>query len=82
MRSLDTIFFFFLTVVQEPKPETIRPYSVLQQTLVELKKRWKEKVSYNWICNQFKSLRQDLTVRHASLVCFMLTRAPLGRCNE
>jgi hypothetical protein len=40
----------------------IRPYPVLQQTLLELKKRWREKVSYVWICNQFKSLRQDLTV--------------------
>jgi SAC3 family protein LENG8/THP3 len=40
----------------------IRPYAILQQTLVELKKRWRAKVSYEWICNQFKSLRQDLTV--------------------
>ena len=40
----------------------IRPYPVLQQTLLELKNRWREKVSYVWICNQFKSLRQDLTV--------------------
>ena len=40
----------------------IRPYAVLQQTLVELKKRWRAKISYDWICNQLKSLRQDLTV--------------------
>jgi len=72
----------FLTVDQEPKPETIRPYPVLQQTLVELKKRWREKVSYNWICNQFKSLRQDLTVRPSSLAYFKLTCALLGRFNE
>lgn len=57
------LFKDYLRLTSEPKPETIRPYSVLQQTLVELKKRWKEKVSYNWICNQFKSLRQDLTVQ-------------------
>ena len=49
-------------VLQDPRPEMIRPYPVLQQTLLELKKRWREKVSYAWICNQFKSLRQDLTV--------------------
>lgn len=49
---------------QEPKPEQIRPYPILQQTLLELKKRWREKCNYNWICSQFKSLRQDLTVRH------------------
>ncbi|KAG1746681.1 SAC3/GANP/Nin1/mts3/eIF-3 p25 family-domain-containing protein [Suillus paluster] len=57
------LFKDYLRLTSEPKPETIRPYSVLQQTLIELKKRWKEKVSYNWICNQFKSLRQDLTVQ-------------------
>ena len=49
-------------LIQEPRPEMIRPYPVLQQTLLELKNRWREKVSYVWICNQFKSLRQDLTV--------------------
>ncbi|KAG2366884.1 SAC3/GANP/Nin1/mts3/eIF-3 p25 family-domain-containing protein [Suillus spraguei] len=57
------LFKDYLRLTSEPKPETIRPYSVLQQTLIELKKRWKDKVSYNWICNQFKSLRQDLTVQ-------------------
>lgn len=50
-------------IAQEPKPEQIRPYDVLQKTLTELKKRWREKANYNWICSQFKSLRQDLTVR-------------------
>ncbi|OAX39796.1 hypothetical protein K503DRAFT_769157 [Rhizopogon vinicolor AM-OR11-026] len=57
------LFKDYLRLTSEPKPETIRPYPVLQQTLIELKKRWREKVSYNWICNQFKSLRQDLTVQ-------------------
>jgi hypothetical protein len=55
-----------MPVLQEPKPETIRPYHVLQTTLLELKKRWREKAPYNWICSQFKSLRQDLTVRLSS----------------
>lgn len=41
----------------------IRPYSVLQMTLTELKKRWRAKCSYNWMCSQLKSVRQDLTVR-------------------
>ncbi|KAF8629064.1 hypothetical protein AX15_003562 [Amanita polypyramis BW_CC] len=57
------IFKDYLRLTTEPKPEQIRPYSVLQQTLTELKKKWKEKVSYNWICSQFKSLRQDLTIQ-------------------
>jgi len=54
---------------QEPKPETIRPYPILQKTLIELKERWKKKTPYNWICNQFKSLRQDLTVRFGLQTC-------------
>ncbi|KAF7430555.1 hypothetical protein PC9H_006263 [Pleurotus ostreatus] len=57
------LFKNYLRLTSEPKPESIRPYPVLQQTLLELKKKWREKVSYAWICNQFKSLRQDLTVQ-------------------
>jgi hypothetical protein len=63
----------------------IRPYPVLQQTLVELKNRWREKVSYDWICNQFKSLRQDLTVRVLSIGRFCIDTAPsllLGAANK
>jgi hypothetical protein len=60
------LFKDYLRLTSEPRPELIRPYQVLQQTLIELKKRWREsreKFSYNWIRNQFKSLRQDLTVQ-------------------
>ncbi|KAF8998559.1 SAC3/GANP/Nin1/mts3/eIF-3 p25 family-domain-containing protein [Cyathus striatus] len=57
------VFKDYLRLTSEPKPEMIRPYAVLQKTLLELKKKWKEKAPYNWICNQFKSLRQDLTVQ-------------------
>ena len=60
------IFKDYLRLTSEPKPETIRPYAVLQKTLTELKIRWKDKdnygISYGWICSQLKSLRQDLTV--------------------
>ncbi|KZT63646.1 hypothetical protein DAEQUDRAFT_733584 [Daedalea quercina L-15889] len=57
------IFKDYLRLTSEPKPEQIRPYPVLQETLAQLKKRWREKANYNWICSQFKSLRQDLTVQ-------------------
>ena len=59
--------------VQEPKPEQIRPFHVLQRTLDELKKRWKQKPAptYNWMCSQFKSLRQDLTVRSFPLSLYV-----------
>ncbi|KAJ7090598.1 SAC3/GANP/Nin1/mts3/eIF-3 p25 family-domain-containing protein [Mycena crocata] len=57
------IFKDYLRLTTEPKPEQIRPYAILQQTLLELKKRFRERTPYNWICSQFKSLRQDLTVQ-------------------
>ncbi|TFK74909.1 hypothetical protein BDN72DRAFT_832624 [Pluteus cervinus] len=57
------IFKDYLRLTSEPKPETIRPYSVLQKTLQELKQRWRAKHPYPWVCSQFKSLRQDLTVQ-------------------
>ncbi|KAJ7623451.1 SAC3/GANP/Nin1/mts3/eIF-3 p25 family-domain-containing protein [Roridomyces roridus] len=57
------IFKDYLRLTTDPKPEQIRPYPILQQTLLELKKRFRERTPYNWICSQFKSLRQDLTVQ-------------------
>ncbi|TCD65902.1 hypothetical protein EIP91_002017 [Steccherinum ochraceum] len=57
------LFKDYLRLTSDPKPEQIRPYAVLQKTLEALKARWREKHSYNWICSQFKSLRQDLTVQ-------------------
>lgn len=48
--------------IQEPDPKKIRPYSVLRETVDHLKNRWKQKENYSWICSQFKSVRQDLTV--------------------
>ncbi|PPQ66663.1 hypothetical protein CVT26_009417 [Gymnopilus dilepis] len=57
------IFKDYLRLTSEPRPETIRPYPVLQKTLAELKAKWKLKTPYPWICSQFKSLRQDLTVQ-------------------
>jgi hypothetical protein len=54
--------YFRLTA--PPKPETVRPLRVLEQTLSLLTKKWKVENNYNYICNQFKSLRQDLTVQH------------------
>ncbi|KAN0137152.1 SAC3/GANP/Nin1/mts3/eIF-3 p25 family domain containing protein [Lactarius tabidus] len=57
------IFKDYLRLTSDPNPEQIRPYHVLQQSLTELKKRWRDKAPYNWICSQFKSLRQDLTVQ-------------------
>lgn len=54
--------YFRLTA--PPKAETVRPQHVLEKTLDLLRKKWKDEKNYNYICNQFKSMRQDLTVQH------------------
>ncbi|KAL8692579.1 MAG: hypothetical protein Q9218_002427 [Villophora microphyllina] len=54
--------FFRLNGV--PNPDNVRPLSVLEKTLEHLKAKWKQERNYFYICDQFKSLRQDLTVQH------------------
>jgi hypothetical protein len=47
---------------QEPSPSDIRPLHILEQTLQLLKRKWKENHNYAYAVDQFKSMRQDLTV--------------------
>jgi len=60
-QSLEKSYF---RLTAPPKPETVRPLHVLEKTLTMLRQKWKAEKNYNYICNQFKSLRQDLTVQH------------------
>ncbi|KAJ3372370.1 hypothetical protein HDU91_003610 [Kappamyces sp. JEL0680] len=53
----------YLRLTSAPDPATVRPLPILKKTLELLKKRWKEEENYTYICDQFKSLRQDLTVQ-------------------
>lgn len=52
----------YLRLTSAPDPKTVRPLPVLKQTLEHLKKKWRAEGNYAWVCDQFKSLRQDLTV--------------------
>ncbi|GAA5972152.1 hypothetical protein JCM11641_002518 [Rhodosporidiobolus odoratus] len=53
----------YLRLTTLPDPNTIRPLAILRQTLDLLKKKWREEGNYNFICDQFKSMRQDLIVQ-------------------
>ncbi|KAI8099329.1 SAC3/GANP/Nin1/mts3/eIF-3 p25 family-domain-containing protein [Halteromyces radiatus] len=54
----------YLRLTSAPDPSTVRPLPVLKKTLELLKSKWTQERNYTYICDQFKSLRQDLTVQH------------------
>ena len=54
----------YLRLTSQPKPETIRPLKVLHKTLQLLFDRYCEGAKYNYLCDQCKSMRQDLTVQN------------------
>ncbi|KAF6224943.1 hypothetical protein HO133_010137 [Letharia lupina] len=54
----------YFRLTSAPNPDTVRPLPVLEKTLEFLKRKWKKENNYSYICDQFKSLRQDLTVQH------------------
>lgn len=54
----------YFRLTSAPNPDTVRPLPILEQTLDLLKKKWRKEGNYGYICDQFKSLRQDLTVQH------------------
>jgi len=53
----------YLRLTTAPDPATVRPEETLKKTLVFLKKKWMETEDYTYICEQFRSIRQDLTVQ-------------------
>jgi hypothetical protein len=53
--------YFRLTA--PPVPDKVRPERILRLTLEMLKKKWRMDQNYSYVCDQFKSMRQDLTVQ-------------------
>ncbi len=53
--------YFRLTA--PPVPSVVRPEYIMRQALELLKKKWRKEQNYSYICDQFKSMRQDLTVQ-------------------
>ena len=62
--TCETLEKKYLRLTAPPKAATVRPLHVLRRTLELLKEKWKTDKNYNYICDQFKSMRQDLTVQH------------------
>jgi hypothetical protein len=54
----------YLRLTAPPDPATVRPEPVLREALAHLRRRWKAQPDYAFICEQLKSVRQDLTVQN------------------
>lgn len=53
----------YLRLTSEPDPSTVRPLPVLRKTMDLLLQKWDESGNYGYMCDQLKSVRQDLTVQ-------------------
>ncbi|CAK7211941.1 hypothetical protein SCUCBS95973_001294 [Sporothrix curviconia] len=53
----------YLRLTSAPNSALVRPERVLRQALDLLKKKWRQHGDYGYICDQFKAMRQDLTVQ-------------------
>lgn len=53
--------YFRLTA--PPNPNTVRPRPILEKALDHVLAKWKQEHNYTYVCDQLKSLRQDLTVQ-------------------
>ena len=47
-----------------PDPSTVRPEHILKKVLEFLRNKYKNGAPYEYISEQFRSLRQDLLVQH------------------
>lgn len=57
----------YLRLTSAPDAHQVRTFETLKKTIIALKKKWNNGVkdvdAYRFVCDQFKSLRQDLTVQ-------------------
>ena len=54
----------YFRLTSAPDPAEVRPEEILQQSLKLMNKKWKKRqADYRYIDEQFRSMRQDLTVQ-------------------
>ena len=53
----------YLRLTSAPDPKTVRPLATLRRTLALLTEKWASERNYDYMCDQLKSVRQDLTVQ-------------------
>lgn len=55
----------YLRLTTAPKPDMVRPPTVLKEAVKRVKKFWAGgQRDYDWVCRQMKSVRQDYKVQH------------------
>jgi hypothetical protein len=54
----------YLRITSMPDPKTVRPERVLKKALTWLKQKSDNGDDYEYISEQFRSIRQDLTIQH------------------
>ncbi|EGR29333.1 sac3 ganp domain protein [Ichthyophthirius multifiliis] len=55
----------YLRLTKEPSPDQIRPEEILKKSLKFLLNKWKNReCEYQYIQDQFRSIRQDLVIQH------------------
>lgn len=55
----------YLRITSLPDPSQVRPENILKKSFELMMKKWKNKLEdYNYLLEQFRSIRQDLTIQN------------------